>query len=114
MKLNFVKLHRKLNYFKNLIQYICIGSFVKLINIKKSAVTRYAAQNADREMKEIVFLGNVSEESFLNEETFFKQLNVAIGGADIVFYYSETEGMNPAPAFDIYNAAQSEYAIIDS
>lgn len=90
MNLNFVKLHRKIKYFRDLFQYMSMKILANCnANNQKVKVEKITLSNANN--TDIVFLGNITNKSFFSNCSFFDSIYELTDKPSVIFYYSESE-----------------------
>lgn len=90
MNLNFVKLRRKLNYFRNLLQYAVVTVVAWLFIFDKPSVLHHECFYRTNDT-EIVFLGEIEKEIYQNNPKAFDKIMRITDHPGLIFCYSETE-----------------------
>ena len=121
MDLNFVKLRRKINYFKSLTQYIIKSIFVRLKKIGECSVVDYSVRKGTycNDLDEVAFLGNIADKSLSDTVNLIMKINEIANEPDIILYYSEGIYNNDLLkqcdlSLNAYNVAENEYTVIKS
>lgn len=84
----FVKLRRKINYIKNLIQYVIISFIVRLLYIGNQNIDEFECVDISSN-NEIVFLGEIAKEMYLDNLVLFEQLAEVTDNPSVCFCYSD-------------------------
>ena len=92
MNFNFVKLRRKLNYLKNLCQYIFTSFFIKFQRTHEKEIEIIHCNRIDnKENKELVFLGNIIVDDYLEKEKLLNEINRISNNPCFTFYFSQSK-----------------------
>lgn len=115
MNLNFVKLQRKLNYGKNLIQYAVIMVIAKLLSFKQQNIVKQECFHCTKH-SEIVFLGEIEKALYLHDTKFFYEIAKTADYPGLMFCYSEiAEQGNPYKMIGdtaIFNTGNTKCSLI--